>query len=434
MKAMQKHPQKVRAVLTDVSQGKRLLRHMWRHFQEDRCLDEAASLSYTSLLSLVPLLAVVFGIASAFPVFEQWTEQLKEVVYSNLVPDTGSQLAANFERFLGSVNKLTLTGTFVLIITALMLMMRIERSFNLVWRVPKSRPLVQKVTMYWAVLTLGPLALGAATALSLQPLVDMVGGNAWIDAGSLQAVGVFLLTWIAFGLMFLLVPNCPVPISYAALGAFVSTVMFTIAKLAFVGYVSRASYSVIYGALASVPIFLFWLYIVWAIILLGASLAASLTTFTDRRTDWEWPEAWELLLTYRLLGHLYEAQGRGEALELETLMELEPGIPSSRLQDLLRTLMDEDVITQDQDGYWLLKRNLEHYTLRDLCNDGSFHLPIGKTPAAPSDSPWDGPFMDLINAPSLALDQPLASLFEAAETRKTASRDQHPEPQREVVT
>jgi membrane protein len=348
------------------------------------------------------------------------------MIFTNLVPDTGSQLAANFEQFLGSVNKLTLTGTFFLIITALMLMMRIERSFNLIWRVPKSRPLVQKITMYWAVLTLGPLALGAATALSLQPLVDMLGGNAWIDAGSLQAIGVFLLTWIAFGLMFLLVPNCPVPISYAALGAFVSTVLFTIAKLLFVGYVSRASYSVIYGALASIPIFLFWLYIVWAVILLGASLAASLTTFTDRGTDWEWPEAWELLLTYRLLGHLYEAQGRGEALELEALMELEPGIPSSRLQGLLRTLVAEDVITQDQEGSWLLKRNLEQYTLRDLCSDGSFHLPVGKARGVPSDSQWDKPFMDLINAPTLALDQPLASLYDAAGTATAAPREAVP--------
>ncbi|MEE4174381.1 MAG: YihY family inner membrane protein [Xanthomonadales bacterium] len=434
MKAMQKHPQKVRAVLTDVNQGKRLLLHVWRHFQEDRCFAEAASLSYTSLLSLVPLLAVVFGIASAFPVFEEWTVDLKEMVYRNLVPDTGTQLAANFEQFLESVNKLTLTGTFFLIITALMLMMRIEKSFNLIWRVPKPRPLVQKITMYWAVLTLGPLALGAATALSLQPLVDMVGGTAWIDSGTLQGLGVFLLTWAAFGLMFLLVPNCPVPISYAALGAFLSTALFTIAKIAFVGYVSRASYSVIYGALASVPIFLFWLYIVWAVILLGASLAAALTTFTDRGSDWEWPEAWELLLTYRMLGHLYQAQGEGKALELEALMELEPGVPSSRLQELLRTLMDENIITQDQDGGWLLKRNLEHYTLRELCSDGSFHLPIGKERAVPSESAWDGPFLELINAPTLVLDRPLASLYEAAEAKPESSKAPAPEPQQELAT
>ena len=90
------HHQKLRTVFSDWEQGRRLLAHMWRHFKEDRCFAEAASLSYTSLLSLVPLLAVVFGIASAFPVFDQWSEQLQDFVYRNLVPDAGSQLAGNF--------------------------------------------------------------------------------------------------------------------------------------------------------------------------------------------------------------------------------------------------------------------------------------------------------------------------------------------------
>ncbi len=404
------HHRKLRTILTDLTQGRRLLRHMWRHFQEDRCFAEAASLSYTSLLSLVPLLAVVLGIASAFPVFDQWAEQLKTVLFDNLVPDAGMQVTENFEKFLDSVNKLTLTGTFFLIITALMLMMRIEASFNLIWRVPKPRPLVQKITMYWAVLTLGPLALGAATALSAQPLIDLLGGEV-VDAGSLRAVGVFLLTWLAFGLMFLLVPNCPVPISYAALGAFVSTVLFTLAKGAFVGYVGRASFSVIYGALASVPIFLLWLYIVWSVILLGASLAASLTTFSDRGTDWEWPEAWELLLVYRLLGHLHDAQVEGRALPTEELMQLEPGIPSSRLQEQLLTLMNQDLITQDQEGAWLLKRDLAHYTLRELYNEGDYHLPIGKERGVPSSSPWDDAFLAVLNAREMNLETPLAELY-----------------------
>lgn len=407
------HNKKLRTVLTDVGQGRRLLRHMWRHFQEDRCFAEAASLSYTSLLSLVPLLAVVFGIASAFPVFEEWSEQLRELVYRNLVPDASSQLADTFDQFLGSVNKLTLTGFSFLIITALMLMMRIEKTLNLVWRVPKARSLVNKITIYWAVLTLGPLALGAATALSAQPLLEVLPGG--MDASALRNVGIFLLTWVAFGLMFLLVPNCKVPFSYAALGAFVSTVLFTVVKSLFVVYVANASYSVIYGALASVPIFLFWLYLVWAVILLGASLAASLTTFSDRGMDWEWPEAWELFLVYRLLGHLYEAQGKGESLDLEDLMELEPGIPSSRLQDVLRSLVDQHLIAQDQEGGWLLRRDLSRYSLRDLYAAGDYHLPIGKDIDVPRASPWDRPFMALMNAPTLNLETPLAELYERRE-------------------
>lgn len=413
MTAGSSHQRKVRAVLTDPRQGRRLLRHMWAHFKEDRCFAEAASLSYTSLLSLVPLLAVVFGIASAFPVFDEWSEQLKRFVYANMVPDAGTQLEENFERFLASVNRLTLTGTVFLILTALLLMMRIEKSFNLIWRVPKPRPLVQKITVYWAVLTLGPLALGAATALSAEPLLGFIPGG--LDAGSLRAVGIFLLTWVAFGLMFLLVPHCKVPLSYAALGALVSTVLFTIAKTAFVAYVSRASYSVIYGALASVPIFLFWLYVVWSVILLGASLAASLTTFSDRGTDWQWPEALELLLVYRLLGHLFDAQAEGRTLDLEALMALERGVASSRLQDLLRSLMEADLITQDQDGAWLLKRDLTRFTLRDLYAAGDYHLPIGKAAAVPEPGPRDAAFLALMEAPTVDLAVPLATLYEGAE-------------------
>lgn len=413
---------KIRSVLTDPGRARRLAHHAWTHFKEDRCFAEAAYLSYTSLLSLVPLLAVIFGIVSAFPVFDSWSEQLKTMVFQNLVPEASSQLASTFDQFLSSVNKLTLTGTIVLIVTALMLMMRIEKSLNLIWRVPKSRPLVKKITMYWAVLTLGPLALGGAAALSAQPLFDTLGGNI-MDASALADVGVFLLTWLAFGLMFLLVPNCKVPVSYAALGALLSTTLFTVAKFGFVVYVSRASYSVIYGALATVPIFLLWLYIVWTVILLGAILAAALTTFSDQGADWEWPDTWQFLLVFRLLGHLHEAQIKGEAMSLETLLEEEPGVPSSRLQDMLRKLLDQNLIAQDQEGDWLLKRDLSRFTLRDLYTAGDYHLPIGKDLDVPSTSPWDGAFLSLLGSPQLNLDVSLASLYAPA----TPARDKEPE-------
>jgi len=390
---------KIRAVLTDMRQARNLANHVWRHFKEDRCFDEAASLSYTSLLSLVPLLAVVFGIVSAFPVFEQWSDQLKQFLVANMLPDSGEMVEQYLNQFLAGVSRLTLTGTFVLIITALMLMMRIEKSFNLIWRVPVQRSLINKVTMYWAVLTLGPLALGAATALGAQPLFDFLGVEP-SSSGTLRSAGIFVLTWIGFGLIFLLVPNCKVPLSYAALGALVSTVLFSVAKIGFVAYASNASYSTIYGAVAVIPIFLFWLYIVWMVILLGASLAASLTTFSDRRSDWRWPEAWELLLVFRLLGHFYKAQGQGRGLSTEELLELEPGVPSSRLQHILVRLMDENLVTQDQEGQWVLKRDLGRYTLGNLYHAGDYHLPMGKDIPVPSNSEWDGAFLDLLNGPA----------------------------------
>jgi membrane protein len=403
---------KLRAVVTNPRRARALARHVWEHFREDRCFDEAASLSYTSLLSLVPLLAVVFGIASAFPVFEQWSEDLKNLIYGNLVPTSSEQLEQHLDGFIGSVSRLTLTGTLFLIITALLLMMRIERSFNLIWRVPNPRGLVNKITMYWAVLTLGPLALGAATALSAQPLLAWLGA-ADAGAGMLRPVGVFLLTWAAFALLFVLVPNCRVPALFAAAGAFLSTVLFTLAKSAFVAYVSHASYSVIYGALASIPVFLLWLYVVWAVILLGASLAASLTTFSDRRSDWRWPRAWELLLAYRLLGHLYTAQGEGSGLSTAELAEHEPGASPARLQALLQDLARARIVTADPEDRWLLVRDLSRFTLRDLYRVGDWHLPLGAEPPVPTTSPWDRGLLQLLQRTEVRMDRSLGSLYDA---------------------
>ncbi len=405
--------QKLSAILRSPSRSKRLLKHVWRHYREDRCFDDAASLSYTSLLSLVPLLAVIFGIAAAFPVFENWSGQFKQLVFDNLVPDSGMQVQESIEQFLGSVSALTLTGTFFLIITALLLLMRIEKTFNRIWRVTRARPLVPKITMYWAVLTLGPLTLGAATALSAQPMLELLGADA-LDAGLLRTLGIFLFTWLAFTLMFLLVPNCRVPLAYAATGGLVSTLLFTLAKTGFVGYVSRANYSVIYGALASIPIFLLWLYVVWGVILLGASLAASLTGFADRGSDWRWPAALEFVLVYRLLGHFYLAQRNGEALSLNDLMEREPGVTSSRLQALLHRLRDEQLISQNADENWLLARDLHHYSLQQLYLAGDYHLPLGGQAAVPGSGPFDAPLLTLLGQVSLTLDQPLAALYDQA--------------------
>lgn len=260
---------------------KRLANHVWKHFQEDRCLSEAASLSYTSLLAMVPLLAVIFGVVSAFPVFSQVSAKLQAFIFSNFIPAAGEQIESYLNTFLGSVGSLTLPGTIFLIITALLLMFRIEVAFNRIWRVERARALTNRIMMYWSVLTLGPILTGAAIALSAQKVLTTLGLEEGLAPGWNQ-LGIFFLSWMVFTMFFVLVPNRRVRFRDALAGAFLSTILFALAKLGFVAYVSNANYSVIYGALATVPIFLLWLYIVWAVVLFGASLAASLTTFSEK--------------------------------------------------------------------------------------------------------------------------------------------------------
>ena len=396
---------------------KRLASHVWRHFSEDRLFDEAASLSYTSLLSMVPLLAVVFGVASAFPVFQQWSDQLQSFVFDNFVPAAGDQVQVYLQGFLDSVSKLTLPGTVFLILTALLLMVRIERAFNLVWRVPTARSIRNRVVMYWAVLTLGPLALGAAIALSAQPVFEQVAAGASTHS-NWRALGIFSLSWLAFTLMFVLVPNRRVHFTHALVGALLSALLFGLAKKAFVAFVANASFNVIYGALATIPIFLFWLYVVWIVILLGASLAASLTTFNDRRAnwDWNWPRRWEFLLAYRMVGYLWKAQAAGRALEAEELLESLEGVTEGQLADQFVLLVEAGIVTRNEDGNWLLCRDLETVTLLDLYRAGEYYLPLGETLETTGESEWDEVFFKSFAPDEVNMQQSLKNMYKHSQS------------------
>jgi len=372
---------------------KRLANYVWNHFQEDRCLEEAASLSYTSLLAMVPLLAVIVGVVAAFPVFGDVSEKLQTFIFANFLPAAGEQIEPYLNTFLGSVSSLTLPGTIFLIITALLLMVRIEVAFNRVWRVDRARTLMNRIIMYWSVLTLGPILTGAAVALSAQNVItNLVIGEGL--APGWYHLGIFFLTWMVFTMFFVLVPNRRVPFRNALVGAFLSAVLFDVAKLGFVAYVSNANYSVIYGALATIPIFLLWLYIVWAVILFGASLAASLTTFSDRvSADGDWPDKWTFQLCYRLVGHLWNAQHKGESLSRNELMTLEARASEQQILQLMQQLRTARIVTLSHKERWILARDLEEVTLGALYHSGNYYLPLAEEEGLPLDKQWDRSFI-----------------------------------------
>jgi len=376
-----------------VRRVKRLASHVWKHFQEDRCLEEAASLSYTSLLAMIPLLAVVFGIIAAFPVFSEWSANLKAFIFDNFMPATGEQIVPYIDTFLDSISSLTLPGTIMLVVTALMLMVRIEVAFNRIWRVDRSRTLVNRIVMYWAVLTLGPILIGAAIALSVQKLLGVLGVQEAISP-AVHRAGIFLLSWLAISLFFVFVPNRRVRIKHALIGAFLSTILFELAKTGFIAYVSHANYKVIYGALATVPIFLFWIYIVWNVILFGASLAASLTTFSDyRKYDTNWPQRWEFQLAYRLLGHLWNAQRQGKGLSNGDLLDLEQNASELQIVRLMSNMGDRHIVNSDENGSWILTRDLEDLSLGDLYSQGGYYLPLEEIGQLPRETGWDQAFV-----------------------------------------
>ena len=395
---------------------KRLMRHAWKHFSEDRCFEEAASLGYTSLLAMVPLLAVIFGVVAAFPVFSEWSNKLRSFIFTNFVPAASGDIETYLNTFLASVSGLTLPGTVFLILTALLLMFRIEVAFNRIWRVDRSRTVMNRVVMYWAVLTLGPVLIGGAIALSAQNIFRPLGLDG-MASPALHRMGVFVLQWMMFTLLFLLVPNRPVRIGHAMVGALLSALLFEIAKAGFVAYISNANYAVIYGALATLPIFLFWLYLIWIVILFGASLSASLTTFADSEKELIiWPDKLDFQLVFRLVGHLWVAQRAGEKRSDTELMALEPHANNRQVQHLLRQMEVAKIVGRAGGENWVLLRDLEELQLSDLYGSGSHHLPRVDVEVLPVESEWDRVFarvMKEVMQHGLArMDQPLRPLYQ----------------------
>lgn len=357
-------------------------RHLWQHFHEDRCFEAAAGLAYTSLLALVPLMAVMLGVLSAFPVFDYGVEQLQDFIFSYFVPAVSDVVREYLDQFIACSTSLTGTGTIFLVIAAIILMAMIEKILNRIWRVSRPRRPIGRLTVYWAVLTLGPLLLGASLGLTSYlaalPLLapEMVRGSL---QSLLLIITPFLVALVAFTLIFMIVPNRQVHWRHALTGAACSALAFELSKRGFVFYLTNfPTYERLYGALAAIPIFLVWIYISWVIVLFGACVAASLTTFSYRPVGSRWNPRHYLLLIMRLLGHLRQAQRHGQGRSLSQLLERETEATDSEMHMLLAQLNRAGLLQRDAEGDWFLAADLDEVSLADLYRCMPLVLPMGE--------------------------------------------------------
>ncbi|MDT8408321.1 MAG: virulence factor BrkB family protein [Wenzhouxiangellaceae bacterium] len=381
------------AALLDPHWLKAFGRHLWQHFRSDHCFEAAAALTYTSLLALVPLMAVMLGVVSAFPVFDYGVEQLQDFIFSNFVPAAGDTIQEYLNQFISRASGLTGMGTLFLVVTAVVLMSTIEKILNRIWRVDQPRRPSSRIIVYWAVLTLGPLLLGASLGLTSYvaalPLLAPEFARGWIQAGML-ALTPFLVALLAFTLIFMIVPNRRVSWHHALAGAAFSALAFEISKRGFVLYVSNfPTYEKLYGALAAIPIFLIWIYVSWIVILLGASLSAALTTFRFRRVSWHWNPRHYLLLCIRIIGHLWQAQRRGKALSSAKLLSLELAATDTELHLLLGRLHENEMVQRDDSGDWFLSVDLAEVTLDELYRSMPLVLPLTEIESLPENSIHD---------------------------------------------
>ena len=249
-----------------------------KRFRSDRLTRHAAALAFSSLLALAPMLAIAFAMLSLFSSFEQLGSTLQDFMYQFLVPTAGEDLRQYLDQFAGQAGKLTVVSLVLFLLTALLLLSTIEQSFNDIWRVEKGRRLSAKVTVYWALLSLGPLLMGASLAISTY-LLSLTVANGVHFSQQIQSVGVALLPFLfeilAFLLLYLVMPNVRVRFVHALVGAFVASLLFELTKRIFALYiVNFDSYQIIYGALSTLPIFLVWIYLSWVVALIGAEVVA----------------------------------------------------------------------------------------------------------------------------------------------------------------
>ena len=251
----------------------------------NRCIDDqitvnAGYLAYVTLLSIVPLVAVGVAIFSAFPGFESTLVTIENFLFTNLVPTSTDVIKEHISAFAGNANKMTAVGVGFLAAVSLLLIRNVDATLNRIWRIKKKRPMMISFAVYWMVLSLGPVLLGASIGVTsyIVSLVSFADQGIPGLSGFLLKLLPYIISMIGFIMLYTLVPNTRVPFRAAIPGALFAAMLFELTKKGFALYISHfPSYEVIYGALATIPILFVWVYLSWIVVLLGAEFTVCIS-------------------------------------------------------------------------------------------------------------------------------------------------------------
>lgn len=339
-----------------------------QRFFATRCAHVAGSLTYTTLLALVPLITLSLILFSNFPAFSELGIALSGFLQNNVLPEAASQIGDYALQFSERATNLTLIGTIMLIATVLLLLSTIDEAFNEIWGVRHPRPIITRIAVYWVALTLGPIALAGsvfATSQIVATSIAFIGADTQTRtlASNLLPLGLLgtLLTFLYFA-----VPNHPVRLLHAMAGGFSTAFAFLMMQRLFGFFIALSpSYTLVYGAFAAVPIFLIWLYASWVLVLLGAIFAATFPEFFERKTlikPFPGDAAWAATNMLTLLAH---GLNRGKSLPFEALHEA-GGLSSDQTESLLGQMQDESWIVHCEDETWALCRHPDSIRLSHI--------------------------------------------------------------------
>ena len=357
------------------------LRYLINRFIEDRLNANAAALTFVSLFAFVPLLTVTLSIASALPAAGDIEAKLSDFLLQFLLPESSTQVVQYLSTFIDQARSLTVFGVGILLVTAVLMLRNIEKALNDIWRNRANRRPLQSFLLYWAVLSLGPAAIGLGLGVRayLFAATNDWGGIQLFGLGSILVnLLPFAISTIGLTALYAVVPNCQVPFRHALIGGVFAATTFTVARMVFTAVMAESSYALVYGAFAAVPLFLLWIYVTWIIVLAGAVLAHSLSAFQTT----EQAQTPPLMKALDILYVFWRAQQQGRGIaELEIIRPnevLKDGIDADSWRRIRDVLINAQWLKRLDRGHYLLSRDLHEVTLAMLANmmraEPDYHL------------------------------------------------------------
>jgi membrane protein len=349
--------------------------HLFARVREDRLAQVSGSLTFTTLLALVPLLTVTLTVFSAFPVFAGFSGAIRSFILENLIPAaSGRVITVYMQQFAENAGKLTTAGLAILGVAAAMMMLTIDRTFNTVWRVAKPRALVSRLLIYWGALTIGPLLIGASLSLTSWMValsLELTRDIGWIGVVLLKTVPIFL-TSLAFAFLYKTVPARRVDVNDAVAGGLMAGLLFEGMKAAFGAYLRQVpTYKLVYGAFASFPIFLLWIYFSWLIILVGAELTAAMPYLRAGGVKRRRLPGNQFVDAVQLLRLLHKAHQKGEVPSVEELRAA-LRLPVEKCEALLERLAAAGWAARAANDHWVLARDADEIRLSEVYHEFVF--------------------------------------------------------------
>lgn len=369
---------------------------MVQQYRAKSCQKSAASLTYVTLFATVPMLTVTYSMFSLIPAFQNLGDQLQTLLFQHFLPNSEQDLGKYLQDFSQQARQLTVFGFAFLLVSAYLMLKNIEQNFNAIWGVPRGRRGVANFLLYWAILSLGPLLLGAALAMSTYL------ASFRLLLGSYDSLGVFelvlqlapwVLTWAAFTLLFVAVPNCKVSVRHALIGGFFTTLGFQGLKAAFGWIVGHSSFTLVYGAFAALPLFLLWVNLIWTVVLGGAVFVHTINAHQIDLRDRNYPDLMAALL---VLWRCYRASADGLAVPEYWLVR--EGLAADQWQRIRDALVKHHVLTANYQGDYLLSQNLQRLNLQQLAAILDLPRQLPQEQDYLRSLPWGGAAIALLSA------------------------------------